>query len=163
MLTHTQLCITADEHAGLIQVRDHLRRQAPVHVRDEVTAYHSRSRQVTTEGRLGFNMEVAAGRPDDPEGWDCGSVACIGGHLSLILQGYRLTDTSFPVDALKAAAKWTLSFMPQGPGEEQKTLYRLFFPDAGPGYHNITPAQAADAIDDLLTRGNPNWHNLEEY
>lgn len=69
---------------------------------------------------------------------DCGTAACLGGHLS-----HRLGESG-------EGWYWRDRHM-------EKLFEPLFFPPRKMRYSAITPDQAADAIDNFLVDGDPRW------
>lgn len=71
---------------------------------------------------------------------DCGTVCCIGGTAALI--------SGIDFNALVHSRN--------GISKEIQSLYRLFYPDCS-GYDDVTVDQAAQALRNYLTTGEPQW------
>lgn len=90
-----------------------------------------------------FNMNAWAANAE------CGTIACIGGTAELI-GGF-----CFEVDLLNTAS---------GRAKTEK-LYSLFYPSREGGdyfYEDITTEQAATALRNYLTTGQPKWSEIIE-
>ncbi|GJE29785.1 hypothetical protein [Methylobacterium organophilum] len=143
------LDITPEEHAGLIAIMEHLRKPQIVHVISE--EWDDAETGEPTE--MGFNMSISTGQANVT--FDCGCVACIGGHLSLLLQGVSVLDNTrvrLTTSQTSAADYYVLNNV---------ALSDLFMPPVtelfGDCWHLIKPATAADAIESFLTWGIPDW------
>ncbi|TNC14888.1 hypothetical protein FF100_04735 [Methylobacterium terricola] len=107
------------------------------------------------EGMAGFNMNYQAKR------WDCGAACCIGGHMSLLMQGVPSSDGVFVLTREEAITAGDYV----NRREFDHVLSPLFFPreleeldnDIGGLWDKITPEMAVRAIDSFLLTGNPNW------
>ena len=106
--------MTNEEHAALIQVRDAL-----------------------ASGKLDghFNINVAISQ--------CGTFACIGGHMAQLMGMTGYEEIQSYVSA-------------------HKDLHELFYPDSEEdlNWDDITPTQAVMAIDNFLKTGNPEWNDI---
>jgi hypothetical protein len=92
--------------------------------------------RIEGEEDLGFNMEFRyPEETDDLTGQGCGSAACIAGWVEEL--GYHAYDGERP--------------------SARPDLAGLYYPPMRFDYASITPAQAADAIDNYLRYGDANW------
>ncbi len=73
---------------------------------------------------------------------ECGSIACIGGTMALIM-GYNRAACAAYVG-----------------GQENPNLELLFYPDESRDWDWITPKIAVKAIDNFLATGLPKWETL---
>ncbi|TXM69669.1 hypothetical protein [Methylobacterium sp. WL120] len=161
--TAKKLGITDAEHAGLIELANHLKGEVCVLPEQAIRGVGSDSSgRADVETILGFSMSIGAGVPiEDDVKYDCGCVACIGGHLSLRMQGIDITSQKFSISALKIADQYVDSFR----GKEDHPLHDLFYPTEFIDFERwdlITPAIAAEAINNFLTTGSPDWSGLAE-
>lgn len=97
-------------------------------------------------GKTGFNLGYCATRAE------CGTVACIGGWLWLIANPHDV--------------KGAFQYIESNLGDDDD-LRVLFAPNAdignwpdGVSYAQITPAAAADAIDQYLVEGDVDWSEI---
>lgn len=165
LLSARQLNLSPTEYAALIKVRDLLREESIEHQRSTGNYSHVRADEQTHAPK--FNMAEAAAT------YDCGSVCCIGGNMRLIELG---VDFSQPLIRLTAeqmgqATRFVMKFKPDyltepTPLYGRNRLAALFYPreigrshgaDNIEGWEVITPAAAADAIQNYLTTGDPDW------
>ncbi len=130
ILSHTELNISFAELGALLGARAMLKHEVLVH--------STRARPV--DDVHAFNMEIACNVEN------CGSVACIGGTMAMIMCMEELD------------AKWYVSKKSSG------ALRRLFYPTDEPGvcvsYCHITAKQSIKAIDNFLTTGEPKWKQV---
>lgn len=172
--TARQLKLTQPEFDALIKVRDLLRAEVIHH--DKHDAEITFDREVDDTGRDVplFNMATAAAT------YECGSVACIGGNMSLIMQGVRLTSERIGLTFEQAniADSYVFSHRPSTIGlpssnsrKRHRGLTALFYPrelgtmsednvDTVSDWERITPAAAVDAIDNFLETGDPKWEDV---
>lgn len=160
--TAADLDITAEEHAGLIQIMEHFRSRPPEHVRSQ-NYLSEQDFKEPRAGTLGFTMDyplaaVVPGTEDEVNPYHCGTVACIGGHLSLHLQGLPVTAAqTFEItpEHQAVADQYVMERQYGSP------LSPLFYPPVGEIYsgcwHRLTPVAAADAIENFLKTGKPAW------
>ena len=107
-------------------------REALARVRDKL-----RSGEISAEQ---FNMEEAYSSSH------CNTVACIGGWMYVELQ--------------RRSKDWIRLCIF---GEERSGFRQLFFPNVSQKlWRSITPAQAAQAIDNFLATNDPNWSKILE-
>ena len=130
-MTHKELKITAPQHAALIKVLHMLERGELKHVIGSDPNYQPTD--------VGFNMEYWQGAYSEDGELRCGTVCCIGGWVETISR-VRL----------------------DGAVDRQDGLFRLFYPgyDLEPHlveYSTITVEQAAHALSNYLTTGEPCW------
>ncbi len=106
-------------------------------------------------GKPGFNMNYEARR------FDCGAACCIGGHMSLIMQGAMPDNGVFKLNRPQSdiAASYVRD------KKEGHKIGKLFYPEElydidhklARSWHKITPEMAIAAIDSFLMTGKPNW------
>jgi hypothetical protein len=107
--------------------------------------------------RLGFAMDFGTAIIPERavEKYDCGCAACIGGHLSLMMQGVDVAGSCFTKEALKEAAIYVSE------KDGHPILSALFYPSVGAKYWpKISPPIAAKAIENTLTTGRPEWKRI---
>ncbi len=129
ILSHTELNITFAELGALLGTRAMLKHKVLVH---EPERFPDDDKHI-------FNMDVSC-RTED-----CGSVACIGGTMAMIM----------------GRDDWNAR---QYVSHANGALRRLFFPMEGVlnNFSKITPKQSIQAIDNFLTTGEPNWQAILE-
>ena len=81
----------------------------------------------------------------------CGTVACIGGHVFLMHLGYDITQPMIVSTSHAYAASRFVD------GQTSKKLQKLFYPPFEVDWNNITPKEAAKAIRNYLKNGDPKW------
>lgn len=140
MMTPAELNITPEVFEALGWVRDRLRDGSIVHVYNPEFG----------NGRHGLNMNWTV--------FDgCGTVACIGGWVWCrvnVIPG----DGAIPEYMLNAEVATTCDGWVTGAPEQ---LNALFYPVCGRKYlQDITPAEAAQAIDNFLDSGKPRWDEV---
>lgn len=138
--SHTKLRIHYRTYAALLAVRELLKIDA---IKHNPTVRFQRGLELG--GRtldvcpLRFNMTMSAKTAD------CGTVACIGGHMALVLG-----DADPDVFVTNA----------------QGALRELFYPlvlrrdGAVSAWNEVTPRHAVKAIDNYLTTGRAQWHKI---
>lgn len=106
--------MTNEEHAALIQVRDALA-------------------SGLLDGQFNMNQSIS----------ECGTFACIGGHMAQIMGMTEYEDIQPFVS-------------------DHKELHELFYPDfdGDMDWDDITPTQAVMAIDNFLNTGDPAWNEV---
>jgi hypothetical protein len=116
----------------------------------------------------GFDMDVCAKRYDngttlshspDTQGRErevCGTVACIGGWIWLLNKEQPTDNGEYTKDAHERATDFVSSFHPT----EHEDLYDLFYPKNVTHWSSISPKEAAKAIRNYITVGNPNWDEV---
>ena len=166
MKTHIELGISEAERAGLIKVRDYLRGPGagtfePEQNWDDDAAPYD-------EARLMFNMGETC------SAYECGTVACIGGSLSLALEGILLRPSLIVGAGEQSRAnayvrKHYVGGSPEGAepflhDPRMRPIYdaapgiaKLFYPRPIEDWDGINTADAADAIDNFLAIGDPLW------
>lgn len=179
--TAADLRITPEEHAGLIYLMGQFRGEhAPEKVRDGefngllgFSVEKLRGIPEVLNTRLGFHMSYGTALPTGQfpvrGRYECGTAACIGGHLSLHMQGFDTTGNSFPMSALMRADNYVNDFGAWA--ADPTVLDRLFYPNGLTfgAYDKITPEMAAQAIENALIDGTPGWttvfreHGLERF
>lgn len=93
-----------------------------------------------------FNMAIPADEAD------CGTVACIGGHVYTYEHGW----SNHGIDANRYVNRFSNS------GRHwDSPLARLYFPSVMP-YRDITPLQAAEAVRKFLETGKVDWSHTEQ-
>jgi hypothetical protein len=155
MLTAEQLGITPEELLALRQVRELLTKQQ----------LHHDERIYSAQG-LAFNMSTC-GRDTE-----CGTVACIGGWMHILMEGTKPNEQGFYLVDADHAQQYVCK-MASAP------LFPLFFPiyaDAelhisqalvpegvkllDVSFKPITSEMAIQAIDNFLTTGKPDWWSI---
>ncbi len=153
------LDITEAERDGLIQLRKaFLSETGPVHIPSDETWGDVKGVETI---RVAFSMQfpTAALSPGAREAYGCGCVACIGGHLSLLMQGVDvLTPGPIEISGLQTAVAdcyvTEAEFGPLGP---------LFYPhDLEVAWDRISARSAGYAITNFLTTGKPHWERALE-
>lgn len=156
MKTAEELYITQEEYDALLWVREKLasgKIEHSSHVRAHDGGVHNM-----------FNMSVASAP------YSCGTVACIGGWMSLKMQD--VADAAIE-DNLKLrwittahANNYVGSYAGDNEHREangrdgRSQLGRLFYPKETLAWDPITPAQAVRAIDNYLETGQPRWEEI---
>ena len=132
MRTAEELGITEEELDALIKVRDGLSSGCFTHVDgyDEPPV------------KYGFNMVIAGNHGS------CGTVACIGGWMAIVMSSKMDDPLSLDVNDMKRYVSSNMA------------LERLFYPPVSLYYSTITPDQAALAIDNFLATGDPRWKDI---
>ena len=92
-----------------------------------------------------FNMSVTC------ETSHCGSIACIGGYMAMVLQKPKAW-----------VSKYNIQPHHTDPERAPKSLVPLFFPHEG-DYDQITNKQAIKAIDNWLETGRPKWRAILQH
>lgn len=157
-LTPAQLEITQAEYDGLVKLQEFFAKQAiPTVSGDDLRHVDSWLDEDVTRTTLGFSMEFGAAIVNENEdAYSCGCAACIGGHLSLLMQGADLTASCFTKCGLLEANAYV------NRRDGHPTLDDLFYPRAidADGWKYITPQLASEAIDNFLTHGQPLWKKI---
>lgn len=83
----------------------------------------------------------------------CGSVACIGGYMALVLGKKPERYVAGRYSGLREQGH---------PDVCSEPLIDLFFPDAVIGWDRITPTHCVQAIDNWLAHGNPLWRRVTD-
>ena len=130
-LTHEELDISCEEKCALVRVMEGLESGLYVHSKDDSEG--------TPEGKRAFNLGVSC---DDS--YVCGTVGCIGGWV-----GFELKKSTRDSHGYVFA-------------NEHSSLGPLYFPTVLETweYEKITPAQAACAIRNFLSTGDPGWGEI---
>jgi len=124
----SELKITPKEHAALITVMGWLK---------------DGSLHEGTGG--GFDMSDACGFSD------CGTVACIGGWVSISIQGFAVEAELIPYAIRSSASQYVWEGY-------SKALDQLYYPrEVYVDWETITASEAATAIANFLTSGDPSW------
>jgi len=92
-----------------------------------------------------FNMGVTC------ETSHCGSIACIGGYMAMVLQ-----------KPIAWVSPYNAQPHPADPERAPKSLVPLFFPHED-DYDHITNKQAIKAIDNWLETGRPKWRAILQH
>jgi hypothetical protein len=147
MKTYRQLKIKKWEHEALLAVRELL---------DDKKLQHTHYQSSHALKKPGFNMDTTARQ------YDCGTVACVGGWMSLFEQaGFqkKYTPEQFSV-ADDYVSDW-----------RSAALHELFYPgydstgsrlalNAFISFSKIKQHHAVKAIDNFLETGHPDWAEL---
>ncbi len=132
LMPHTELNLSFAELGALLGTREMLKHNVLIHTRSRFPQRKEHA----------FNMNVACRQ----EG--CGSVACIGGTLGMIMGLEELDARNYVANS-------------------KGGLHRLFYPlDGGEvqfDWTKITIPQSVEAIDNFLTTGEPNWKAVLGY
>lgn len=169
--TAQELKISFEEHAGLIHILGIFERQAIPHQTSGFASMHTGALILASERRdriktraVGFNMgygaSVRVNANHDRVAETCGTACCIGGHLSLHMQGFDVErDRTFPVAAFVKANNYVMGFDEE---DHDHPLYDLFFPQDVGDYDQLTVSHAAQATRNFLTTGHSNWQRIYE-
>jgi hypothetical protein len=157
-LTPDQLQITPAEYDGLVRLRDFFAKTAiPTVVGDDLGHVESHLDDEVTRTTMGFSMEFGAAIvAENEDAYSCGCAACIGGHLSLMMEGADLTGSCFTKEGLLKANNYV------NRKDGHPTLEKLFYPRQiiSDDWSRITPRLAADAIENFLVHGEPLWKSI---
>lgn len=118
-------------------------REALQWVRDQLA--EGKLEHVEQSDMPGFNMAY----------WgvtDCGTAGCIGGWMEGYLKAHGHKDL--------AGALYSNMLTEERP--TLTPLYKLCFPSGVKLYEAITPAEAVQAIDNVLDDGDPDWYSVVE-
>ncbi len=159
--TAEQLRITKEEYNALLKTMEHLETHQPPmaadagYGNDSLDYFNIDKPEVET--RIGFNMGYEA-RLVKTQKFECGAVACIGGHMSLHMQGVPALSDG-PIRLTDGQARQALLYVNI---ERSRALKPLFFPDqkiiGSAAWGTIRPDTAAHAIRGFLTTGGADWH-----
>lgn len=138
---HEKLGITFQELGALLGTEAMLKEKIITHNRKIDSGYEMRTAAIG--GRHVFNMASACVTNEE-----CGSVACIGGTMAMIM--------GMDEDAADAYVHGY---------EYDENLGALFFPQTAPGgyvegFAKITAKQALQAIANYKRTGKPNWRKV---
>lgn len=103
----------------------------------------------------GFNMDTTCDVVTDHS---CGTVACIGGWMSLHMNGGtdRMAEGMSPTKKQENDSDQYVAH-----GGCGRAFYDLFFPGYELDYSSITQKQAVQAIDNfIMNRGDPGWMSI---
>jgi hypothetical protein len=141
VLSAAYLRITPEEHAALLETRELIAKKA----------YHD----AEVEGLApdGFNMNTIITDSD------CGTTACIGGWMFLIMERNGVAPSKRAVEYVNNLRSRELQplFYPFTNVNQGRLLDRHGNEYDFPPYELIPPAWAVAAIDNFLTTGDPNW------
>ncbi|PZP71796.1 hypothetical protein [Methylorubrum populi] len=157
--TADDLGISDQEHAGLIKIMEHFRTPAaPPRLDDDFVP--GADLGVAGSYRLGFSMQVPTSTTHENE-FQCSCVACIGGHLSLMMHGVPLSNEEvwLTPNEMDVADRYVYRHDPERGGKG--VLATLFYPPQEVlrfgCWGEITPITAALAIENVLTKGDADW------
>lgn len=143
LLSAAKLGITTQERKALLTVRNYLQKIPAVKNPNSAEALPREAVAATAR----FNMNWAV------KSYDCGTGGCIGGWMSLSMQGVRLTRrVAVSLEQQEVASAYV--------GKQKSyPLDGLFYPPTSCGidYDKITPKQAAKQITHFLRTGSANW------
>ena len=180
MKTYEELGIKQAEYNALITVRDMLDRHAAesealfAGIDTPWRALPHAANGHTINGLGVFNMSVPMLLPDESAiphmtergvkvkpSWHCGTVGCIGGWASLVMQGVITGNEHGPVNVDMYAANEASHFVRKH-DERGSSLHELFYPYVirSSRWRDITPRIAVQAIDNFMTKGDPDWPSL---
>lgn len=157
--TPDQLRITQAEFDGLVRLKAHFEHDAisVISGRDLWGMGSSRAEKIDmVKAPLGFDMGYGAAVVDKPDVYHCGCAACIGGHLSLSMQGADIRGNLFSRDALVTANEYV------DDKEYHPVLGDLFYPKVvvASDWKKISPQMAAQAIQNVLVTGGADWKTI---
>jgi hypothetical protein len=158
-LTPEQLGIKQEEFDGLVKLREFFSKESrPTVIDDDLQNVEEFLDDEVVRTIMGFSMGYGAAVVGDEsaDAYSCGCAACIGGHLSLVMQGADVSASCFTKDGLIEANNYVVS------QEGHPTLDNLFYPREiyTDDWNRITPKLAADAIDNYLTHASPLWKSI---
>lgn len=141
--TAAELGINPVEYAAMLRVLDGLEKDEFVH--DDC------NNPVTLNG---FNMGVPSRVSS------CGTACCIGGWVSVFMQGGKKNRAGKYIFSEEKTDNYVeskaLSFSERFNTPQRKAVEDLFYPP-NMVWEDIEPAQAARALRNYLTTGQPNW------
>jgi hypothetical protein len=146
-LTAKQLNITEEERVALLKVKRYLKKLPTPE--DVDSRYKHMLSEVVNEAPALFNMNRAIGR------YDCGTACCIGGWMSIAMQGIPLrSKVAIPVNVANKATEYV-----QKAQWLNQPIDRLFYPQSGElvKYDSITPTRAVEEIETFLKTGRATW------
>jgi hypothetical protein len=165
--TAAELNISQAEHDALAALIPYLQGQVcTLPSRDASTlGSHSESAicNLDLETELGFHMNFGAALAKQKL-YDCGCVACIGGHVSLRMQGLEYGQKRFTGPQLKRADQYVMSLDPREEGS-YGGLAGLYYPNDSiysDDWDKIRPDLASQAITNFLTTGDAQWRSIAE-
>lgn len=180
MKTYEELGIKQAEYNALITVRDMLDRHAAesealfAGIDARWSALPNAANGHTINGLGVFNMSLPMVLPDADtiasmedygikikSSWHCGTVGCIGGWASLVMQDVITDNEHGPVNVDMYAAN-EASYFVRKHDERGSPLHELFYPYVirASRWRDITPRIAVQAIDNFMTNGDPDWVSL---
>jgi hypothetical protein len=146
-LTANQLNITEEERVALLKVKRYLKKLPTPE--DVDSRYKHTLSEVVNEAPALFNMNRAIDR------YDCGTACCIGGWVSIAMQGIPLrSKVAIPVNVANKATKYV--------GKAQwlaRPIDQLFYPESGDllTYDSIIPTRVVEEIETFLKTGRATW------
>lgn len=158
--TAQELGIKQWEHDHLFALMNYLRTTPEIKV--TTSTDHWSSADSTVKGkRFAFDMSTGAAviRESIGKPMNCGSVGCIGGHIYLMEQGLDLLSFE-PVDVI--TRKQMVEAGDYVHRQEHGPLSKLFYPRPVSDWSVISPAASADAIENYLTCGSPEWKTIAQ-
>lgn len=139
--TSQELGITEQERDALIKVKEFLKKLSPP--KNYASRVNHEDDELETPGEARFNMNREVAR------YDCGTGCCIGGWMSLYMQGVPLRrNVVLTQEQVNAARRYVIN----RPDE----LNDLFYPNRI-DYDAITPADAIAQIEQFLRTGEATW------
>ena len=136
-LSPEELSISAKEFLALCEVLKML---------EQGRLEHSYVEHDEAPTQVGFNMNIPAERDS------CGTICCIGGWASVIMQGgLRDEKGHYQFDGYTACL-----YVDRSLGD----LRDLYYPPIGFDWDGITPAHASRALRNFLTTGRPDWETV---
>ena len=164
--TAAELGISQAEHDALVELVPYFRTKVctiPDHdLKGIGSSGVSAIDGIVVETELGFHMNHGAGLARDEKKYDCGCIACIGGHVSLRMQGLAYGTRLFTGPQLRRANGYVMDHDPRDSGDFTG-LNGLFFPNnviVERDWDKIRPDLASDAIENFLTRGEADWESI---
>lgn len=154
--TAQELGISEAEHSGLLRLKTHFETaKLEIVGYDDLKGLYRADPPDEIRATMGFAMDFGSAIVESDD-YDCGCAACIGGHLSLMMEGHDVTGNCFTRFALDFANDYVTS------REYDHPLGALFYPhDVHPNeWGLITPKLAAEAIGNFLTTGKPDWKGI---
>lgn len=175
MKSHEELGLSKNLYDALVWVRDEFRSGRIEHFDDRNEIHHDGDAGREIGGNM-MNMSLAC-TPTS-----CGTAACIGGWAAIrLLEIKPNTDGKYVVPRDNVPGiRWFVTtgneqflqpttnvnallcqhYAPHDPIPAHPLLEQLFHPEIDVSWDDITPQQAADAIDMLLNRGVVDWERV---
>lgn len=164
--TAAELGISQAEHDALVELVPYFRTQVCTIPESRAIGVGASLDKETCALRietiLGFSMNFGAAVPRKgvDNTYDCGCIACIGGHVSLRMQGLPLGHKVFTGPQLVEANKYVIALDPDQTGEDG--LSDLYYPRSirGSDWSRLDPSLASQAIENFLTTGDAKWRQI---
>lgn len=142
-LTAEKLGITTQEREALLKVKRFLK---TLKLPKDLLSLERNLGKVAEEAPALFYMNRAVSH------FDCGTAGCVGGWMSLYMQGIPLKNkVAIPIDVAVTAENYVRNIRHGGP------LTQLFYPQNFERYDYITPQHAVAEIETFLRTGKATW------